>query len=356
MSSALDPPALLCTGVRKAFGNHTVLDGIDLEVDAGGITSILGPSGGGKTTLLRLVAGFDHADHGTISIYGQRVDGSGRPVPAHRRRIGCVPQEGALFPHLSIAANVGFGLPRGPGRATRVAECLDLVGLSGIDKARPHELSGGQQQRVALARALAPNPRLILLDEPFASLDAGLRSQVRTEVGDVLRHAGATAVLVTHDQEEALSISDSVAVLLEGRIRQHADPRTLYRAPVDLDVGRFVGEAIVLPGHIDDDTVECALGRLALHDRPTTRGEVSVLVRPEQIQLVHAHRGVAGRVVARAFLGAHATVDLDVDGNLAPIRARVEPDCLPEIGATVGVMVEGPAVAYPLHGPTSTDG
>ena len=256
MSLSADPVALECTGVRKAFGRRTVLDGIDLVVPTGGITSILGPSGGGKTTLLRLVAGFDRADAGTIAIHGDVVDGVGRPVPPHRRHVGCVPQEGALFPHLSVGGNVGFGLPRGRDRAVRVAECLELVGLPGTEQARPHELSGGQQQRIALARAIAPRPRLVLLDEPFSSLDAGLRAQVRTEVCDAVRRAGATAVLVTHDQEEALSVSDAVAVLLDGRIRQHADPLTLYRAPADLDVARFVGEAVIAEMQTDKALVE----------------------------------------------------------------------------------------------------
>ena len=348
MSLSADPVALECTGVRKAFGRRTVLDGIDLVVPTGGITSILGPSGGGKTTLLRLVAGFDRADAGTIAIHGDVVDGVGRPVPPHRRHVGCVPQEGALFPHLSVGGNVGFGLPRGRDRAVRVAECLELVGLPGTEQARPHELSGGQQQRIALARAIAPRPRLVLLDEPFSSLDAGLRAQVRTEVCDAVRRAGATAVLVTHDQEEALSVSDAVAVLLDGRIRQHADPLTLYRAPADLDVARFVGEAVIVDGRTKAGAVVCGLGRLS--GRGAADGPVSVLIRPEQLRIVSGGAGVDARVEARAFLGRDATVDLRVAGVDHPIRARVGAEGLPDVGAVVGVAVDGPVVTYPCPG------
>jgi iron(III) transport system ATP-binding protein len=226
------------TGLDKAFGAQPVLAGLDLEVPAGSLTAILGPSGSGKTTLLRLLAGFERADAGTIGIGGVLVDGPGVHLPPERRRIGYVPQEGSLFPHLTVAGNVGFGLPaRQHGarqrRGGKVEALLETVGLAGFGRRYPHQLSGGQQQRVALARALAIEPAVVLLDEPFASLDAHLRASVRADVQEIFRRAGTTAVLVTHDQDEALSVADRVAALRDGRIAQCAPPEDLYRRPAD---------------------------------------------------------------------------------------------------------------------------
>jgi len=231
------------TGLHKAFGAHPVLSGLDLEVRAGSLTAILGPSGSGKTTLLRLLAGFERADAGAISIGDGLVDGPGVDVPPERRRIGYVPQEGSLFPHLTVAANVGFGLSARERRGGRVASMLELVGLGGLGRRYPHQLSGGQQQRVALARALTIEPAVVLLDEPFASLDAHLRASVRADVQEIFRRAGTTAVLVTHDQDEALSTADRVAALRDGKIAQCAPPEDLYRRPADPSLARFAGDA-----------------------------------------------------------------------------------------------------------------
>ena len=218
--------ALTIRGLAKAFDATPVLTGVDLDVPAESLTAVLGPSGCGKTTLLRLVAGFLRPDAGTIAFGEEVVAGPGRFVTPQRRRVGYVPQEGALFPHLDVAGNIAFGLP---GRARRsrdrLAELLDLVGLDArLAGQYPHELSGGQQQRVALARALAPRPSVVLLDEPFSSLDAGLRESTGRAVAEVLRSARATAVLVTHDQGEALSLADQVAVMRAGRFLQVASP------------------------------------------------------------------------------------------------------------------------------------
>ena len=214
---------LTVSGLYKAFGTHPVLTGLDLDVPAGSFTAILGPSGSGKTTLLRLLAGFERADAGSIAIGDRVVDGPGTSqIPPERRQLGYVPQEGALFPHLTVAANVGFGLPA-RRRAARTAELLEAVGLAGMGGRYPHQLSGGQQQRVALARALAIRPEVVLLDEPFASLDAHLRASVRADVLEICRAAGTTAILVTHDQDEALSMADRIAVLRDGRIVQYAE-------------------------------------------------------------------------------------------------------------------------------------
>src|SRR5271166_5891539 len=239
------------TGLHKAFGAHPVLTGVDLEVPAGSLTAILGPSGSGKTTLLRLMAGFERLDAGTIGIGDVLVDGPSAYVAPERRRIGYVPQEGTLFPHLTVAGNVGFGLTGRERRGGKVDAMLETVGLAGFGRRYPHQLSGGLQQRVALARALAIEPEVVLLDEPFSSLDAGLRASVRADVHRVLRDAGTTALLVTHDQDEALSMADLVAVIRHGRIAQTGTPQELYEHPVDPAMAEFLGDANLITGSVD---------------------------------------------------------------------------------------------------------
>ena len=288
---------LRISGVTKAFGPQMVLRGVDLVVPAGSFTAILGSSGSGKTTLLRIVAGFERPAEGEVAIGGDVVDDAARRfVPSERRRIGYVPQEGALFPHLSVGRNVAFGLQRGPDRRRRVDELLELVGLSGYRRRYPHQLSGGQQQRVALARALAISPEIVLLDEPFSSLDAAMRASVRADVLAVLRQAGTTSILVTHDQDEALSMADEVAVLRHGVIAQLDTPVGLYGRPGDVELAQFLGESNVLDGEVHDGTAATALGRLAVADwnGASTGGRARVMVRPEQIRLDEAADGAAG--------------------------------------------------------------
>src|ERR1700678_2849620 len=239
------------TGLHKAFGTHPVLTGVDLEVPDGSLTAILGPSGSGKTTLLRLLAGFERADQGEIVVGGTVVDNGRIHVPPERRRIGYVPQEGSLFPHLTVAANVAFGLPAKQRRGGKPDTLLAAVGLEGLGKRYPHQLSGGQQQRVALARALAVEPTVVLMDEPFSSLDPAMRASVRADVRAILRAAGVTAVLVTHDQDEALSLADHVAVLRDGVIAQFGRPQELYEHPVDARMAGFLGEANLVHGVAD---------------------------------------------------------------------------------------------------------
>jgi iron(III) transport system ATP-binding protein len=349
--------SLSVASLRKAFGGSPVLADLDLEVPAGSLTAVLGPSGCGKTTLLRLLGGFERADGGSIRL-GEKVLGDERThLTPERRQIGFVPQEGALFPHLDVAANIGFGLPRSQRRSGRVEELLQLVGLQGLAKRLPHQLSGGQQQRVALARALAPEPGLVLLDEPFDALDAGLRAQVRGEVREALRAAGATALLVTHDQEEALSLADLVAVMRGGRIVQAADPQTLYRDPVDAEVARFVGEAVLLEGRLDGEYAETALGRLPTRGTATAaRARATVMLRPEQIHchapgsMVDAERP-RGRVLSTAFYGHDATARIALDDpDRREIVARAAGHLLPQAGDEVTIVVEGTALAYPARG------
>ncbi|HUZ62190.1 MAG TPA: ABC transporter ATP-binding protein [Acetobacteraceae bacterium] len=341
-------------GLARRFGRTVVLDHVDLVVPTGRLVAILGASGSGKTTLLRLIAGFDRADGGTIRIDGALVAGQGRHEKPEHRRIGYVAQEGALFPHLSVARNIAFGLKPGTGRARRVADLLEMVGLPAAYGPRPpHALSGGEQQRVALARALAPAPRLVLLDEPFSALDASLRQDTRQAVAAALAAIGATAVLVTHDQSEALSMGAAVAVLRDGRMVQTATPATLYRHPADAEVAQFVGEAVLLPGRAAAGRAICALGELPLG--APAEGPAEVLIRPEQIRLVphDAPGSVAARVAEITFFGHDALVRLALPG--APDRlvtARVFGHAVPEAGTTVGVIVDGEVSAFaPPAGP-----
>ncbi len=291
--------SVVVRGLTKSFGPRVVLDGVDLEVAEGSLTAVLGPSGSGKTTLLRILAGFERAGSGSVTLGDVLVEGEHTHVPPESRRIGYVPQDGALFPHLDAAGNVAFGLSRrgrkdGPaGRPGRVAQLLGLVGLEGAGHLYPHQLSGGMQQRVALARALATEPALVLLDEPFSSLDAALRAGVSTDVARVLAETGTTAVLVTHDQDEALSLADRVAVLRHGRVAQWAGPEDLYTDPLDPALAQFVGDANILEGTMEGGSVLTALGRLALSSPAPAAAEndrVVVLVRPEQVRLAASGR------------------------------------------------------------------
>jgi iron(III) transport system ATP-binding protein len=365
---------LAVTGLHKAFGAHPVLTGVELDVPAGSFTAILGPSGSGKTTLLRLLAGFEQADAGTITIGDRIVDGLGAHVPPERRQIGYVPQEGALFPHLTVAANVGFGLPSRERRGPRTGELLDAVGLSGLGGRYPHQLSGGQQQRVALARALAIRPEVVLLDEPFASLDAHMRASVRADVQQICRTAGTTAILVTHDQDEALSMADRVAVLRDGRIVQYAAPQDLYNRPADPALARFIGDANILDGQLAEPgltaeampgpacrVVETELGRLPVEpDSPAAKsaaGPVKVLIRPEQLEIAEglplaaAHERpdfLVGHVIACEYYGHDAVVRVQPDGRPDGQAVIVRTAGGPQLpaGAQVTVRARGPVIAW----------
>ncbi|SBT40348.1 ABC transporter ATP-binding protein [Micromonospora auratinigra] len=338
-------PMLTLTGVAKGYGPVPALAGVDLEVARGDLLAVLGPSGCGKTTLLRCVAGFERVDAGTVEVAGRAVAGAGGHVPPHRRRVAVVPQDGALFPHLSVADNVGYGLDRAQRRGGRIAQVLELVGLGGYDRRMPHQLSGGQQQRVAVARALAPRPPLVLLDEPFSALDAQLRTGLRADVRAALRADGATGVLVTHDQGEALSMADAVAVMNGGRIVQCAAPAEVYRDPADPWVARFVGDAVLLPATADADVAVTPLGRLPLRG-PSGAGAVTVLIRPEQLRLERAG-DCAATVVRQTYHGHDALTTVRLaDGTLLTARTLDEGTALPA-GARVGVTVRGAVRAYP---------
>ncbi len=340
--------ALEVAGLAKSFTATPVLAGIDLVVHEG-ITAVLGPSGCGKTTLLRLVAGFLEPDAGTIIIGGRQVAGGSRPVPARSRRVGYVPQEGALFPHLDVTANVGFGLARGSSKVARVREVLDLVELpASVARRYPHELSGGQQQRVALARALAPEPALVLLDEPFSSLDAGLREDTGRAVARALRASGSTALLVTHDQGEALSLADQVAVMAAGRLLQVSPPAELYLRPATPQVAAFVGHATQLDGLAAGCVATSDLGEVSL--LADASGPVLLVVRPEQVSMVHgASDGIPAEVLEVSYFGHDATVRAQIRGSDTVVISRVPAGEVPSPGAAVCLRVTGAVLAFPTE-------
>ncbi|MEU8579223.1 ABC transporter ATP-binding protein [Streptomyces abikoensis] len=337
-------PGLSITNLHATHGRTPVLTGLDLTVEDGALACVLGPSGCGKSTLLRIVAGFHPATRGHIVLHGRTLDDGRTRVPAERRRIGYVPQDGALFPHLTIAANVGFGLPRA-GRRERVREMLDLIGLGGLAGRHPHQLSGGQQQRVALARALAPRPQLLLLDEPFAALDAALRAELRTEVAATLRRAGATAILVTHDVDEALAFADIIAVVRDGRTAQAGTPHALYHRPADEVMALALGEANLLPAELADGHAATAFGVLPLTTRADGPG--TVMLRPHQLRLTDrpGPHDVQARVSACLFRGHDHRVELTPDpGPDLPNRLVAYTDSPPPaVGSQVRLQARGPA-------------
>ncbi|SDH82039.1 iron(III) transport system ATP-binding protein [Actinokineospora alba] len=329
---------LTITGLTAGYGATRVLRGVDLTVPSGSLAAVLGPSGCGKTTLLRVVAGFLRPAAGEVRLGGRVVTS----LAPERRRATVVPQEGALFPHLTVGANVGYGLPR-PGRAERVAEMLQLIGLAGFEKRKPAELSGGQQQRVALARALAPAPDLVLLDEPFSALDAGLRADLRADVRRVLRAAGTTALLVTHDQDEALSMADVVAVMRDGGVVQAGSPEDVYSRPVDLGVATFVGEAVLLPAVASGGSATSALGVIDLTAEATGSG--TVLLRPEQVSPNLDGEGITAKVLRTSFHGHDATVTLRAGDT--ELVSRVPAPLRIAEGDNVRIRVSGQGRFYP---------
>ena len=315
--------SLELNGLRKRYGSVEALGGVHLQVPAGSRTAIVGPSGSGKTTLLRIIAGFEVPDAGRVVLGGRQLADGPDAVPAHQRGIGFVPQDGALFPHLTIEGTVGFGLPRStPQRAERIAELMDMVALDiAMLSRRPHELSGGQQQRVALARALAQRPQLMLLDEPFSALDTGLRASTRKAVAQLLSGAGITTILVTHDQTEALSFADQVAVMREGQLVQAGRPVDLYLRPRDAAVAGFLGDAIVLPAQLAGGWADCALGRVAVNNSHCS-GAAQIMLRPEQLQLAEVPaQSAAQNADPAACYGA--VIDADFGGPVCVLSVRL---------------------------------
>jgi iron(III) transport system ATP-binding protein len=340
--SSGDDALISCRGVTKRFEESVALTGFDLDVHGGQIVSLLGPSGCGKTTALRVIAGFEYPDDGTVEIGGRPVAGDPADwVRPEQRRVGMVFQDYALFPHMTAAKNIAYGLSGDAADPSRVAEVLELVGLAGHAERMPHELSGGEQQRVALARALAPRPAVVLLDEPFSSLDAPQRDRMRREVRRILTDANATAVFVTHDQEEALAMSDVVAIMRAGRVIQTGAPDEVYRHPVDEWVARFLGEVEVVPGVASGSSVKTALGSFPLAE--PLAGNVDVLIRPESVRLEPADDGGA-EVIDAEFYGHDQLVMVELTGGRR-LLSRLGPTPVLRAGDRVSVAI-GDIVAF----------
>jgi len=337
--------------VTKRYGDHLALCDVNLAIPARGRTAIIGPSGSGKTTLLRIIAGFETPDAGEVLLEGQDLT----RIPAHRRGIGYVAQEGALFPHLSIAENIGFGLERSdPTRRVRITELMDLVGLPATMRdRRPHELSGGQQQRVALARALARKPKLMLLDEPFSALDAGLREAMRDMVGVTLKAAGIASILVTHDRAEALSFADHLAIMRDGALIQAGTPELLYREPADAMTARFLGDALIIDADMEDGRALSIFGPIETN-ATGANGRATIMLRTEQIAVTALDKGQntngpTGRVLSQSFHGARCRLVVeamwrpDETGDNKSLTVETSSLAAPKVGAVVRLDIIGTA-------------
>ncbi|MEX2247092.1 MAG: ABC transporter ATP-binding protein [Dehalococcoidia bacterium] len=335
---------LRCTGVTKRFGDVQALRGVDLDVERGHTMALLGPSGCGKTTLLRLIAGFELPGGGAIMLGGRTLNAPGVFVAPEKRRVGMVFQDFALFPHLSVASNIAFGMKRRSGRRGRIEELLEMVGLAGLGDRMPHELSGGQQQRVALARSLAAEPDLILLDEPFSNLDPGMRQRLRAEVRQLLESLGMTAMFVTHDQEEALSVAERVAVMLDGRVLQVGRPAEVYSAPANRDVAEFLGDANFIAGELQDGRVACELGSIDVPQAGS--GAVEVMVRPESL-LLSGEGGRPVEVVAQEYFGHDQMVTVRLPGG-GLLKVREMPGRDFARGQRLGLQLRGDVTVYPV--------
>ena len=341
--------------VTAGYGGDPVLVDLNLAVESSEFVAVLGSSGSGKTTLLRVLAGFIRPSEGSVVFGARTVSGPHAWVPPEDRHLGIVPQEGALFPHLDVRRNVGFGLDRSRESSRRINEVLEMVSMQDFADARPQELSGGQQQRVALARALAPRPDLLLLDEPFSALDASMRVSLRAEVRDLLKILGTTAIMVTHDQAEALSIADKVAVMLDGRLVQMATPAELYQNPADIAVARFVGDAVELPALWNGtDSVDTPLGPVAVRGSSNVgTGAVIAVLRPEQLVVVDdgaiddAHLGGGVGVVSSVSYHGHNSFLQVRLASGQDIAVRVPGDSPAIAGDRVRILVTGAASIYP---------
>jgi len=328
--------------VSKRFGDVMALRDADLTVADGSLLALLGPSGCGKTTMLRLIAGFETPDAGEVRLRDRLIASPSKSVAPEKRRISMVFQDFALFPHLSVGANVAFGLPKGAKKASRIAELLSLVRLDGYESRMPHELSGGQQQRVALARALAPEPDLLLMDEPFSNLDPAVRADVRREVRQLIRDVGITAIIVTHDQEEALSLAGGVALMMDGQVLQTGTPGEIYSRPASRAVGEFLGAANFLEGEVQDGVVVTPLGRIAVH--AAFRGPADAMVRAEDLALTEAG-GAPAEVLDIDYYGHDQMVTARLDsGDVVRIRTLTAP-VTP--GQRIGVLVKGECFVFP---------
>ncbi|TAK68202.1 MAG: ABC transporter ATP-binding protein [Actinomycetota bacterium] len=342
----MNSDAVHVVGVRHAYGDLEVLHGIDLTIEPGLLVSVLGKSGCGKSTLLRVIAGFETPTAGTVSIGETVVAGPGVWVPPQRRRIGYVSQDGSLFPHLTVQANVEFGMRRTERDAGMAEQLLATVSLDPSYLRRwPHELSGGQQQRVALARTLARSPDVVLLDEPFSALDTDLRASTRSAVVGILRDQGVTAVFVTHDHHEALSFSDILAIMVDGRLTQVASAAEVYDQPTDLQTAALVGGTVVLPAVACDGVARTQFGDIPLRNSPRN-GPVEIMLRPEQVLVDNDEQGSAC-VRGVEYFGDSHLVRVEVHGTTQELQARTGGGWSGRAGDRVSVSFRGTAVGFP---------
>lgn len=345
----MNDAAITARGVGVSFDSVPALTSFDLTVPRGSLVALLGPSGCGKTTALRAIAGFQDIESGSIEIRGRLVTGGDTFIPPEQRKVGMVFQEFALFPHISVAENVGYGV-RGADRVRRVEDTLRLVGLDGFGDRFPHELSGGEQQRVALARAMAPEPDVILLDEPFSNLDAPKREQMRRELRKIIHRAGMTAVFVTHDQAEALAIADVVAVMRSGTVVQAGTPDEVYGNPVSPWVGSFLGDALILDGVAEQGVIETPVGPIRAELADGTPAQI--MVRPEWVLPTPADDG-RGRVTDREFYGHDQRVEIRL-GSGQTVEALVAGRIPIRIGDTVDVEITEAIVFTAATAPVTT--
>ncbi|WP_434664147.1 ABC transporter ATP-binding protein [Klebsiella sp. MISC125] len=336
------------SSISKSFAGTRVLDDLNLTVAAGSRTAIVGPSGSGKTTLLRILAGFETPDSGRIVLQGRTLFTQGTFIPAHLRGVGFVPQEGALFPHLNVADNIAWGLDGSrQEKYQRVAALMDMVSLdSQLSNHWPHEISGGQQQRVALARALAQQPALMLLDEPFSALDTGLRATTRKATADLLEQAGVASILVTHDQNEALSFASQVAVMRQGRFAQVGTPFEVYSHPVDEETALFLGDALMLPAELRGGRASCAIGEV-FTDNPDAVGQGRVMLRPEQLVISSCPADKKPLTIRDVdFTGHLSTLTLAIPGQHEPLIVKTVSQHGWRVGAAVRIDVVGKARVF----------
>ena len=342
---------LSMSAVRKAYDGAAALDDVSLELAAGEVTCLLGPSGCGKSTLLRIAAGVERLDRGAVRVDGRVVAGEGVHVPPEARHVGLVFQDFALFPHLTVAENVAFGLTGAPAaRAERAGGLLDRVGLRGHAERYPHQLSGGEQQRVALARALAPRPRILLMDEPFSGLDNRLRDAVRDDTLDILKEEGAAVLLVTHEPDEAMRMADGIALMREGRIVQQGAPYHIYNNPADREAAGFFSDVNVIAATVADCQAETPFGRFLAPGIPDgTR--IEIVIRPQHLKIDFDRKGqgplptpqdgvpARGQVARARFMGDQSIVELAMDHDRSVLKATVPGVFLPRAGTPLWLSI-----------------
>ncbi len=351
----IEKPAVELTGITHRYGTLVAVKNLSFTVGPGEVVCLLGPSGCGKTTALRIAAGLETPSSGSVHIAGRLVSGEGVQIPPEGRHVGLVFQDYALFPHLSVLENVAFGLQNNRDRKTRAMDVLDLVGMADYARAFPHTLSGGQQQRVALARALAPEPALVMMDEPFSGLDARLRDQVRDNTLHALKNSNTASLMVTHDAEEAMYLSDRIIVMRDGELVQEGTPLDLYQRPVDPFVAAFFGDVNTVPGIVDGEMVDTAIGRFPAAGK-ANGAAVEVVVRPEALRLTpsaaHSMGPGYAKVLASRMLGRTSLVHLctcKTTGEELHLHARVPGSFLPKEDEMMAIEVDrSQAFVFPV--------